>query len=165
MISAHLVGGVVEGGDELVAVGVGGDEAAHSLAQTAAADEDGGQEVAVAKEQLLKDVQQVLHRVADALTAIHVADAVEVLPHLRGSGTHLGGQLTGRDAGDAVVLQGAQVAIVFGQALDDGQRSFAGSVHRGVSFLFIRSIAGEKCAAAECSGKRFVLSCTIMIHI
>ena len=44
---------------------------------------------------------------------------------------------TGRDAGDAVVLQGAQVAIVFGQALDDGQRSFAGSVHRGVSFLSV----------------------------
>ena len=114
---------------------------------------------------MLKDAQQVFYRVADALTAIHVADAVEVLPNLRGSGTHLGGQLTGRDAGDAVVLQGAQVAIVFGQALDDGQRSFAGSVHRGVSFLFIRSIAGEKCAAAGCSGKRFVLSCTIMIHI
>ena len=40
---AHLFGGVVEGSDQLVAVGVGGDEAADRLAQTAAANEDGGQ--------------------------------------------------------------------------------------------------------------------------
>ena len=52
---AHFVRRVVEGGNELVAVGVGGDEAADGLAQTAAADEDGGQTVAVAEEQGLED--------------------------------------------------------------------------------------------------------------
>ena len=140
---AHLVLGHVNGRDQLVAVGIGGDKAAHRLAQTAAADQNGGQTVTVAEQQTFQNGKQVLHRVADALTAIHVADAVEVLPHLRGSGTHLGGQLTGRDAGDAVVLQGAQVAIVFGQALDDGQRSFAGSVPRGAPFFLSAALPGR----------------------
>ena len=126
---AHLVLGHIKGGDQLVAVGVGGDEAAHGLAQTAAADQDGGQAVAVAEQQALQNGKQVLHRVTDALSAVHVADAVEVLPDLGGRGAHLGGQLPGGDAGDAVGLQRAQVAVVFREALDHGERGFCGGIH------------------------------------
>ena len=39
---AHFALGHIKGGDEPVAVGVGGDKAAHGLAKTAAADQDGG---------------------------------------------------------------------------------------------------------------------------
>ena len=129
---AHLALGHIKGGDQPVAVGVGGDKAAHCLAQTAAADQDGGQAVAVAEQQALQNGKQVLHRVADALSAIHIADAVEVLPYLGGRGAHLGSQLPGGDAVDAVGLQRAQVAVIFGKALDNGQRGFAGVFMRKI---------------------------------
>ena len=79
---AHLVLGHVKGRDQLVAVGIGGDKAAHGLAQTAAADQNGGQTVAVAEQQAFQNGKQVLHRVADALPSVHVTDAVKILPHL-----------------------------------------------------------------------------------
>ena len=94
---------------------------------------------------MLQDGKQVLHRVADALAAVHVADAVEILPHLRGRGAHLGGQLAGGDAGDAVVLQRPQVAVVLGQALDHRKGSFAGIVH-GNGSPFIQRECRSLCA-------------------
>ena len=118
---AHFALGHIEGGDQTVAVGIGGDKAAHGLAQTAAADENGGQAVAVAEQQRFQNGQQVLDRVADALPAVHIADAVEVLPDLRRGGAHLSRQLAGRDTADAVCLQGAQIAVIFGKTLDHGK--------------------------------------------
>ena len=50
---AHLALCHIKGGDQAVAVGIGGDEPADGLAQTAAADEDGGQAVAVAEQHIL----------------------------------------------------------------------------------------------------------------
>ena len=126
---AHQLGLDVEGGDQGETVVVVGDEAAHRGAQPPAADQDGGQAVAAAKQQTLQDVQQLIHRVADALPAVDVADAVEVLADLGGRGAHLGGQLPGRDAANARVLEGAEVAVVFGQAADDRHRSLSGRIH------------------------------------
>ena len=126
---AHLVGGNIKGGDQLVAVGVGGDKTAHCLAQTAAADQDGGQPVTVAEQQVLQNGQEVVHRVADALPAVYIADAVEILPHLRGGGAHLGGQLPGGNAGDAVLLERAQIAVIFRETLDHGKRSLCRGIH------------------------------------
>ena len=160
-LPAHFVRRVVEGGNELIAVGIGGDEPADGLAQTAAADEDGGQAVAVAEQQILQDGEQVFDRVADALTAVHIADAVEVLPDLRGRGAHLGGQFAGRDAGDAVVLQGPQKAVVLGQAFDHRQRCFTRGVHRW--FSFHPSDAGP--LRPPWRSGRFKEFCTIMIHL
>ena len=130
---AHLALCHIKGGDQAVAVGVGGDKAAHCLAQTAAADQDGGQAVTVAEQQAFQNEEQVFHRVADALPAIHIADAVEVLPYLRSGGAHLSSQLAGRNAVDAVRLQRAQIAVIFGKTLDNGKRSPCRSVHRILS--------------------------------
>ena len=79
---AHLVFSHIKGSDQLVAVGIGSDKAAHGLAQAAAADQNGGQTVTVAEQQAFQNGKQVLHRVADALPSVHVTDAVKVLPHL-----------------------------------------------------------------------------------
>ena len=43
----------VKGGDQFVAVGIGGNKTAHSFAQPSAADQDGGQALAIAKNCLL----------------------------------------------------------------------------------------------------------------
>ena len=160
---AYLVLGHVKGRDQLVAVGISGDKAAHGLAQAAAADQNGGQTVAVAEQQTFQNGKQVLHRVADALPSVHIADAVEVLPHLRGGGAHLRGQLPGGDAGNAVVLQGAQIPVIFGETLDHRDRCFLGGVHRKILLSAQRAAASAAMQGASLRAERCsVLSCYII---
>ena len=90
----------IKSGYEGETVVVVGDEAADRLAQPAAADQDGGQALAVAEQKALQDGQEIVHRIADALPAVDIADAVEVLPDLGCGGAHLGGQFPGGNAGD-----------------------------------------------------------------
>jgi len=132
----------VECGDQAVAVGIGGDKAAHRLAQAAAAQQDGGQAIAGAQQQLLEDGQKVIHRIADALTAIHVAQAIKVLPDLRGRGAQLGGQLAGGNAAHARLFQRAQVAVILRQTPDHRRGSFAGADHKKVTpYRITRSVS------------------------
>ena len=126
---AHQGGVDVKRGDQCKAIVVVGDKAADGGAQPAAAQQDGGQVVASAKEQPFQDGQQFVHRIADALPAVDVADAVEILADLGGGGAHLRSKLPGGDAVHTGILEGAQVAVIFGQAPDDRHRSLGGWIH------------------------------------
>src|SRR5699024_10485497 len=108
---AHQGGADVKRGDQCKAIVVVGDKAADGGAQPAAAQQDGGQPLAPAKEQPFQDGKQFVHRIADALPAVDVADAVEILADLGGGGAHLRGKLPGGDAVHTGILEGAQVAV------------------------------------------------------
>ena len=120
---AHLVLGHIKGGDQLVAVGIAADKAGDRRAQAASTDQHGRQQLAVAKQQFANLGKQHIHLVADALLA-KTAKTVEILPHLAGGGAHHAGQLAGRNFITPICLQVAQVAVIFGQPLDHGQRCF-----------------------------------------
>ena len=110
-----LQGGVdIKRGNQLVAVSIAADKAGDRRAQAA---------IAVAKQQFANLGKQHIHLVADALLA-KTAKTVEILPHLAGGGAHHAGQLAGRNFITPICLQVAQVAVIFGQPLDHGQRCF-----------------------------------------
>ena len=119
-----LQGGVdIKRGNQLVAVGIAADKAGDRRAQAAGADQHGRQQLAVAKQQFANLGKQHIHLVADALLA-KTAKTVKILPHLAGGGAHHAGQLAGRNFITPICLQVAQVAVIFGQPLDHGQRCF-----------------------------------------
>ena len=122
------VGVDIKDAQQLVAVGVAADEAGHRRTQTAGTDQN-GQAVAVAEQQAFQNGEQVFHRVADALPAIHIADAVEILPHLAGGGAHHVGQLAGRNLVLAVGRKIGQITIIFRQPLNDRKRHLVLNSH------------------------------------
>ena len=104
----------IESGNQAESIVVVGDETADGSAQAAASKEDGGQPLTVPKQETFQDGQQIVHRIPYALAAVDIADAVEILPDLGCGGAHLSGQFPGGDAGNVRILQGSEIAVVFG---------------------------------------------------
>ena len=119
-VMPHQVLPDVKHRQQVVAVGVGGQKTGDSGAQTACAQQDGGQFFSVTKQKLADLFFQHFHIIANALLA-EPAKTVEVLTHLAGSGAHHAGQFAGRNGRNTGFVQLSDVAIILREPLDDRQ--------------------------------------------
>ena len=122
-LPAYHFGFFVKRADKPVALGLHSEVTGDSRTKAPGADENGVQ-LCFAEQQVAHSLEQNVHMVTDALLA-EAAEAVEILPHLRGGGAHHVGKLGGRHLHHAVLFHICQIPVIFRQPLDDGKRHLA----------------------------------------
>ena len=138
---AHQLGRGVEGGIHGEAGGGEGEVPQQGMAQVAGADDD--EVMIVVHAQDVADLApEFLYIIAVALLA-ELAEAAEVLADLGGGDVHLLAQLVGGDAHSAPLAELGEVAVVTGEAADDGIRDVF-PFHGQVSLLKQSPRAGAR---------------------